>query len=67
YCPGAWLKKGKNEIVVMDILEPTSLQIKGLDKPIIDRLHKEFIPDDAVKKEYPQNILQGNEAAPGAK
>ena len=57
YCPGVWLKKGKNEIVVMDILEPETLQVEGLEKPIIDRLRKEMMPS---KKTF------GNESAPGA-
>jgi beta-galactosidase len=36
FVPGVWLKKGKNEIVIMDLYTPRSLQLQGLDKPILD-------------------------------
>ncbi len=38
YMPGCWLKKGDNEIVVLDILGPEKPTVKGLDKPILDEL-----------------------------
>ncbi len=38
YMPGCWLKKGENEIVVLDIVGPEDTAVEGLDKPIIDRL-----------------------------
>ena len=38
YCPGCWLKKGQNEIIVMDIIGPNEAKSEGLDKPIIDKL-----------------------------
>lgn len=38
FMPGCWLKKGKNEIVVLDIKGPHSASIKGLKKPILDVL-----------------------------
>ena len=74
YCPAVWLKKGKNEIVVMDIIGPEEITMQGLASPIIDMLRKECLPEDAVKIE--QQVLQntsvqaesqGNDAAPGAK
>jgi beta-galactosidase len=36
YLPGAWLRTGANEIVVMDLFAPASPQLQGLDKPILD-------------------------------
>ena len=46
YVPGAWLKKGSNEIVVLDILGPHKPVIAGLKKPILNKLRPEvdFIP-----------------------
>lgn len=74
YCPAVWLKKGKNEIVVMDIIGPEEITMQGLASPIIDMLRKEYLPEDAVKieRQVLQNSSvqaenQGNDAAPGAK
>ncbi len=44
YCPGCWLKKGKNEIVIFDIVGPTAQTVSGLDHPIIDKLQNEEPP-----------------------
>ncbi|MEL5893400.1 beta-galactosidase [Bacteroides sp. GD17] len=41
YMPGCWLKKGKNEIVVLDLLGPDSAVIVGLKQPILDMLRLE--------------------------
>ncbi|MCH5175764.1 MAG: beta-galactosidase [Prevotellaceae bacterium] len=38
YCPGCWLKKGQNEIIIFDIVGPKEKKIQGLDHPIIDQL-----------------------------
>lgn len=38
YMPGCWLKAGKNEIVVLDILGAKETKVQGLDKPILDML-----------------------------
>ena len=40
YLPGCWLKKGKNEVVVYDILGPVDNKLRGLKEPIIDSLKK---------------------------
>lgn len=73
FVPGCWLKKGKNEIVVLDIIGPQAAKTQGLTKPVIDKLNKELMPNDAVKlsdrpsaasnKSFQQ---AGNDAAPGA-
>ena len=40
YVPGCWLKKGKNEVIVLDVMGPRGERtIEGLKKPIIDRLN----------------------------
>ena len=75
YLPGCWLKKGENEVVVMDIVGPTTPVMAGLRTPIIDYLRRELLPRDAVKGElaFPGKVKQqkndaaGNDAAPGAK
>ena len=41
FMPGCWLKKGKNEIVVLDLLGPEETKIAGLKQPILDVLHNE--------------------------
>lgn len=38
YVPGAWLNKGRNEVMVVDIVGPQSNSIKGESKPILDSL-----------------------------
>ena len=39
YMPGCWLKKGENEIIVVDIVGPDDPVTEGLKEPIIDRLN----------------------------
>ena len=76
YLPGCWLKKGDNEVIVMDIVGPREPCMSGLSTPIIDQLHRELLPRDAVKgeaallkptKKEQQSGGAGNDVAPGAK
>ena len=41
YIPGCWLKKGKNEIIVLDIVGPREATVWGQDKPELDKLQLE--------------------------
>ena len=41
FMPGCWLKKGKNEIIVLDLLGPEKATVSGLKKPILDMLRDE--------------------------
>lgn len=41
YMPGCWLKKGKNEIIILDLLGPEKATIRGLKEPILDMLRAE--------------------------
>jgi len=41
YAPGCWLRAGKNDIVVLDLLGSETHTVAGLDKPILDELHPE--------------------------
>lgn len=36
YMPGCWLKKGENEIIILDLVGPTTATIQGLRTPILD-------------------------------
>ena len=41
YCPGCWLKKGKNEIIVFDVVGPKETTIRGQAQPELDKLQME--------------------------
>ena len=41
YMPGCWLKKGKNEIIVLDLEGSSSTKIKGVANPILDKIYKD--------------------------
>lgn len=41
YCPGAWLKKGRNEIVVLDVVGTKNPTLWGQDHPELDKLNLE--------------------------
>jgi len=41
YTPGCWLREGKNEIVILDLVGPEKLELAGMAKPILDELHPE--------------------------
>ncbi|WP_223285021.1 hypothetical protein [Hymenobacter qilianensis] len=36
YVPAEWLKKGSNEVVVLELLKPQQDKLTGVDKPILD-------------------------------
>jgi beta-galactosidase len=33
-CPGPWLKPGRNEVVILDVLGPRSTRLTGLEQPV---------------------------------
>jgi beta-galactosidase len=39
YCPGVWLKKGRNEIVVFEQLKDDVHSISGIKSPVLDQLN----------------------------
>lgn len=41
YVPGCWLKKGRNEIVVLDVTGPSKPETWGQDRPELDKLQLE--------------------------
>ncbi|MCF0208383.1 MAG: discoidin domain-containing protein, partial [Bacteroidaceae bacterium] len=65
YCPGCWLKKGENEIIVLDIVGPTTANSECLAQPLIDKLNlsnakarKNELP--AGFTNYKGNVEQGS-------
>jgi beta-galactosidase len=40
YLPGVWLKKGRNEIDVFELLKDDAHSVFGLSAPILDQLEK---------------------------
>ena len=42
YLPGAWLRRGSNEVVVLDLIGPSQRQLYGRRSPILDELHPEL-------------------------
>lgn len=38
YLPAEWLKKGKNEIVVLELYKPEQTTLSGLSRPILDQI-----------------------------
>ncbi len=41
YVPGCWLKKGRNELIVLDVVGPSERKVWGQDKPELDKLQLE--------------------------
>ena len=41
YVPGCWLKKGQNEVVVLDVVGPKETKLWGQSKPELDKLQLE--------------------------
>jgi Beta-galactosidase len=39
YVPGCWLKKGTNEIIVLDLEGPSIAKIAGIANPILDKIN----------------------------
>jgi beta-galactosidase len=42
YTPGPWLKAGRNEIVILDLLGPSDPIIAGQAEPVLDKLRPEL-------------------------
>lgn len=43
YVPVEWLKKGKNEIVILELLKPAQSELKGIEKPVLDQLNTSVV------------------------
>jgi beta-galactosidase len=42
YLPGPWLRAGRNDVVVLDLLGPREAALAGVEKPVLDRLRPEL-------------------------
>ena len=61
YVPGCWLKKGKNEIIVLDVVGPKEPVVWGQDKPELNKLQLEKGNKHNDQKDRPD--LNGQEPA----
>ncbi len=52
YVPGPWVKKGKNEIVVLDFESEGRRAVAGLPEPILDSLGTDRNRRTAVKRDF---------------
>ena len=68
YLPGAWLKKGRNEVVVFELLPPGGkAELAGLEKPVLDGATPGYEMDPERKKKEAQDAEFGPKlAAPAA-
>ena len=78
YLPGCWLKKGLNDIVILDIAGPAKATVCGITTPIVDVLHRDRMPQKPTEKNVTtvttgntkttgaSSLSTGNDAAPGA-
>ncbi|MBO7379308.1 MAG: hypothetical protein J6U31_06125 [Bacteroidales bacterium] len=78
YMPGCWLKKGRNEVIVMDVTGPDKAVMRGVKEPVLDVLHRDRMPQEALtlpsrsqrkaaSAQQNNSNFVGNDAAPGAK
>jgi beta-galactosidase len=42
YLPGPWIRRGRNEVVVLDLTGPRRAIVEGVAAPILDRLQPEY-------------------------
>jgi beta-galactosidase len=42
YVPGPWVKRGRNQIVILDLLGPRQAVVAALDHPILNELNPEY-------------------------
>ncbi|WP_207425163.1 beta-galactosidase [Pedobacter sp. SYSU D00535] len=60
FVPGVWLKKGNNELVILDLEEPLGRTVKGLKQPILDKIN----PDASLAhRKAGQNLDLSKETA----
>jgi len=54
YIPAPWLKKGKNEVVVFEMLKTWQYELQAINYPILDQLNEEMFvgPTSVQQIEY---------------
>lgn len=53
YVPGCWLKKGQNEVILLDLDKPEKPVLAGLNYPILDQLR---LPEPPTHRNEGQNL-----------
>ncbi len=61
YVPGVWLKPGRNEILILDLLGPQNSIVAALETPILDQLRPEL---DFARMRRPEVKLNLDGRAP---
>ena len=62
YVPGCWLRKGRNEVIVLDVKGPRAAKIWGQDRPELDKLQLE----ESALHNNPGDRPDLNSASPAA-
>ncbi|RZM22811.1 MAG: beta-galactosidase, partial [Pedobacter sp.] len=58
FVPGVWLKKGVNEIIILDVDQPSDRVVQGSKEPILDQIN----PDESLlHRSKGQTLTLGNE------
>ncbi len=60
YLPGAWLQKGENEIIILDVEKPAKRIVAGVTKPILDIIN----PDQSLLHRKKGQKLQLSKEVP---
>ena len=63
YIPGSWLKRGRNEVVMLELTGPREPRLSGLARPILDELHPEL---DFSRKTRASGAFDATGVAPAA-
>lgn len=58
YIPGCWLKKEKNEIIIVDLETPESNTVAVLSNPILDKINAD---ESLLNQKKGQNLDLSNE------
>jgi beta-galactosidase len=70
YCPGVWLKPGRNDLVVFEEIKDGSHAIAGLTKPVLDQLNPDENAPGRGKMRAPvlraADLIKQGELAAGA-
>ena len=56
YCPGVWLRKGRNELIVFEMEKSTTRTITGLKEPTLNSLYPDLLAPPLPKR--PQGKIE---------
>jgi beta-galactosidase len=60
FLPGVWLKKGENEIIILDVEKPVKRKVAGVTKPVLDKIN----PDQSLLHRKKGQSLQLEKEVP---